>query len=92
MTFVTSKIRWDRRTNLKQASLVNCFSKNPGWADFIEDKNGITIGSKGYFQDMLFYITDKLNLTIGTIESPWDMELLDSSRESSAGTSTSVDR
>ena len=44
---------------------------------FIKDKNGNIIGSWGYYQDLLFYITDWLNLTIETIEHPWSMELLE---------------
>ena len=65
--------RWDRRTNLQQTTFVNCFAYNPGWAEFTKDKSG----TKGYIQDMLFYITDKLNLTIAIIESPWGSKLLD---------------
>ena len=75
MTLITSMNRWDRRTNLQQTTFINCFANNPPWAQFTKNKNGNITGSNGYFQDMLFYITDKLNLTIETIESPWGAEI-----------------
>ena len=77
MTLITSMNRWDRRTNLQQTTFVNCFSTNPPWAHLTKDENDNIVGSNGYYQDILFYITDKLNLTIEIIESPWEMELLD---------------
>ena len=69
--------RWDRRTNLKGATFVNGVSENPGWADFIKDNNGNLIGTEGYYQDMLFYITDHLNLRIETFELPWGSKQLE---------------
>ena len=77
MTLITSINRWDRRTNLQQTKFVNCLSDFPPNAQIIRDKNGGIIGSKGKYQDMLFYMTDKLNLSIEIVESPWDMKLLD---------------
>ena len=59
--------RWDRRTDLKGATLRNCLLDNSYWANFKRDESGNITGSKGYFQDMLFYITEKLNLTIETV-------------------------
>ena len=69
--------RWERRTDLKGASLVNSFWTNEGWSDFIKDNDGNIVGSRGYIQDLLFYITDSLNLTIKTIEYPQPSNLLE---------------
>ena len=69
--------RWERRTDLQGTRFLNCFALNPPSAEFIKDKNGNIIGSKGSFQDRLFYITDRLNLTIETIEAQWVNKLLD---------------
>ena len=78
MTLKMSTNRWDRRTNLQQTTFVNCLYNIPPQAEIIEDKNGNIIGSKGFYQDWLFYITDKLNMTIETIESKsYRMELQD---------------
>ena len=55
------------------ATFVNAVSSNVGittWADFIYDANGTIVGSRGWLQDQLFYITDQLNLTIKTIHIP----------------------
>ena len=65
-----SKNRWDRRTDLKGVTFVNCFATNPGWAEYKRDKNGIITGSFGYFQEMLFYIAKNLNLTFEIVEAP----------------------
>ena len=69
--------RWDRRTNLQQTTFVNCFAYYPLWAEFIKDQDGKITGSKGYFQDKLYYITERLNLTYRTIEAEWGPKLLD---------------
>ena len=79
MSLTKSMNRWDRRTDLQQTTLVNCFCFNPGWAEFIQDANNNTIGSKGYFQDMLFYVTDKLNVTIDIVEAEWAAKLVNGS-------------
>ena len=73
ITFLKSMNRWDRRTNLKGATLTNCLSV----AEFIRDKNGNIIGSKGYYPDKLSLIIDRLNLTVENVKAPWDMELLE---------------
>ena len=73
--------RWDRRTNLHQTTFVNCIAYNPIWAEFKKDNDGNIIGSEGFFQDKLFYITDQLNLTIQIIESPFAAELLENGQE-----------
>ena len=69
--------RWERRTDLQGTKFIDIFSHNPLVAEFIKDKNGNIIGSKGLNQDILSYINDKLNLTIEIRESPWGMKLLD---------------
>ena len=68
--------RWDRRTDLRGATFVNCFASNGRWSEFIRDKNGRITGSEGYFQDMLFYITDAVKLTVETCEVEWGNKLL----------------
>ena len=77
MTLSKSMNRWNRRTNLQQTIFINCLVDYPPWAQLTKDKHGNINGSKGYFQDMVFYITDKLNLTVETKEHPWAMKLLD---------------
>ena len=64
----TSMSRWERRTDLNRATFKNALSYNGYWAHVIKNKNGSIIGSDGWFQEMLFYITDKLNLTLETLE------------------------
>ena len=59
--------RWDRRTDLEGATFKSGVMSN-AWAYFKRDMNGSIVGSEGYFQEMLFFITDKLNLTIETKE------------------------
>ena len=62
--------RWDRRTDLKRANFYNClFFQGNTIAGFIKDKRGKVIGSQGYMQDVLLYITEKLNLSVVTVES-----------------------
>ena len=77
MTLKSRLNRWDRRTNLQGTKIVNCLRHNPPWAQFTKDKNGKIISSKGYYQDLLFYITEKLNLTIETVETSGRIELLE---------------
>ena len=61
--------RWDRRTDLKGANFYNCVYFHTWLAEFIRDKSGKIIGTKGYLQDVLFYVTEKLNLNVVTVES-----------------------
>ena len=77
VTLQQSMNRWDRRIDLKGATFKNCLAENGNWAEFIKDKDGNITGSKGYFQDMLFYITDRLNLTFATVEAQWNVDLLE---------------
>ena len=65
-----SKNRWDRRTDLEGAIFVNSVMNNGLWAKVNKDGNGNIFGSSGYFQDKLFCITDRLNLTLHTKEIP----------------------
>ena len=37
--------------------------------ELVKDDEGKIVGSEGYFQDKLFYMTDRLNLTVKTVES-----------------------
>ena len=70
--------RWERRVDLRGATLVNGFSVSGVWANFRRNENGSVakdgagniVGSQGYFQDMLFYMTDRLHLTVKTLEMP----------------------
>ena len=67
VTFESKMNRWDRRTNLNGAKFVNTLAFYNGFmAYFIYNQNGTIIGSDGWFQEILFYITGKLNLTIET--------------------------
>ena len=75
MTLKKSLNRWDRRSNLHQTSFINCAAYNPGVAEFVTDEDGNIIGTKGYMQDLLFYITDKLNMKIEIIQAQWKNEL-----------------
>ena len=79
ISLTKSMSRWDRRTNLHQTTLVNCFCLNPGWAEFIKDENNNTIGSEGHIQDMLHYVTGKLNVTIEIVEAERAAKLVNGS-------------
>ena len=61
--------RWDRRTDLMGASFINTLQKNGYAADFVYDENNNIIGSKGWDQEVLFYVIRHLNLTVTTRES-----------------------
>ena len=60
----TSMNRWDRRKDLNGATLNNVMIHVEGISELITDKNGNILGSKGYSQDLLFYVTDNLNVTL----------------------------
>lgn len=77
IVLIKSMNRWDRRTNLHRTRFINCIANNPPTAELIKDRNGSIIGSKGPYQDLLYYITDQVNLTVETIEAPWKMKLLE---------------
>ena len=61
--------RWDRRTNLFGAPFINSLSNDAIYGGLTYDKNGNITGSEGWLQDVLFYITDRLNLTVKTIDA-----------------------
>ena len=61
--------RWDRRTDLKGATFVNGLSARK----LVKNTNGDIVGGKFYFQDQLRYITNRLNLTIRTVQTPKEM-------------------
>ena len=62
--------RWERRTDLNAATLINGVTEY-GWAaGLIKDKGGNAIGSRGYYPEMLFLISDGLNLIVKTVEVP----------------------
>ena len=69
MRLFSSMSRWGRRTDLNGAEFVNALhSWTPDASELIKDHDGNIVGSRGYQQEQLFYMTDKLNLTIRTIE------------------------
>ena len=70
--------RWDRRTDLEGATIVNVLANNIGWSEVERDnKTNKIIRTFGYFQDMLFYITDRLNMTIENKQVGWTNKLLE---------------
>ena len=77
MTSQMSLNRWSRRTDLSATTFVNCLCKNPGWTEVKRDKNGKASGSEGYLQDMLFFITDRLNVSVETLEVEWGATLFE---------------
>ena len=71
------KNRWDRRTDLRGAEMVNSLNTLGPWSILLKDVDGNVIGSVGQLQDMIFYITERVNLTIKTVElnlfESWEM-------------------
>lgn len=76
ITFLKGLNRWDRRMDLNGATLNNCATEFAWASGLIKDKSGSIIGSKGYYPEKLFIITDGLNLIVETVECPWNSELL----------------
>ena len=64
------KDRWDRRTDLKGAEIVNSLNTYGPWSVLLKDGDGKVVGSRGEMQDLIFCITDRLNINIKTIEMP----------------------
>ena len=60
--------RWDRRRDLMGAVFRNTLWEFEFWAKFVYDKYGTIIGSRGWFQEKLFYVTEGLNFTIKIVE------------------------
>ena len=76
ISLLASMSRWDRRTDMNGVSFINALNKHGIYSDFIRDENGHITDSRGMFQDQLFYILEKLNVTIEIVEAPWgDSEL-----------------
>ena len=70
------KNRWDRRTDLRGAEIINSLATYGPWSILLKDADGNVLGSKGELQNLIFYITERLNLSIKTIEMPqeqWKM-------------------
>lgn len=76
VTLERSANRWENRIDLEGATILNGLSQNGRFSDFIKDDEGNIVGSRGYFQEKLFYITDRLNLTMITKEIPFSGKLL----------------
>ena len=77
--FKMSMNRWERRTDLQGTIFINCLVHSPPESEFRKDENGSIMGSKGLFQDYLFYITDRLNVSIKTVEAEWEASLINGS-------------
>ena len=70
--------KYDRRTDLKGAAIINGIYKwSMGSADLLRDKKGNLIGSKGYYQDYLFYITEALKLSVEPMEVVYSRVIFD---------------
>ena len=81
-----SKNRWDRRRDLRGATIVNGVIDNSDWAvlETLDSNCSISwdepfpysnctlTGSRGLFQENMFYFTDGLNVTIETVETPYE--------------------
>ena len=72
----TKMNRWDRRTDLMGATFVNTLYEHKvgSSALFIYNSNGTIIGSRGHYQDQLFYILERLNVTIETRDESIEIE------------------
>ena len=74
--FQMCKNRWERRTDLNGAIFVNGLYPKHKWANPIRDQKGNIVGSEGMMQEKLFYFTDRMNMTIKTIEYTNKRQLL----------------
>ena len=68
MRLQNHKNRWDRRTDLRGTEIVNSLATIGPWSILLKDADGNVVGSKGELQELLFHITERLNLSIKTIE------------------------
>ena len=68
--FQSQKNRWERRTDLKQATFINSVMDIGVVVQLIRDGDGKVVRSFGVYQDILFYITEHLNLTVKPEEIP----------------------
>ena len=67
--FVGNINRWDRRVNLKGVIFENSLGDYGYQAHLIKDNNG-ALRSYGWFQDVLFYVTDGLDLAMKIKKNP----------------------
>ena len=67
ITFQNKRNRWDRRNDLNGATLINSLDVED---ELIKNDTGHIVGSTGFFQEKLFYITDGLNMKIETKKMP----------------------
>ena len=65
-----SIIRWERRTDLRGSTIINALAFNGNWANVTLDNEGNVNGSEGFYPEKLFYMTDRLNVTVKTKEEP----------------------
>ena len=72
ISLLASMNRWDRRTDLKGAPFINSVVEYRPNVAFIRDEYGNITGTEGIYQEQLFYITDKLNLTIEIVKVAFD--------------------
>ena len=62
--------RWDRRTDLSGAVIVNNLGNFGSYSRIIRDDKGKVVGSQGELQNLLFFMAETLNATIKTTELP----------------------
>ena len=67
--FQNSINRWDRRIDLKGVTFENSLGESYQ-AKIIRNKNGTIVRTSGWFQDILFYVTDRINLKVMNREIP----------------------
>ena len=67
--YKTWKNRWDRRRDLKGASMVYALF-NPTPTTLIKDEQGNIIGSRGFYPETLLVMTENLNMTTKTVVLP----------------------
>lgn len=66
------KNRWDRRTDLRGAEIVNSLRTFGPWSILLKDADGNVVGSRGQLQDLMFYMAERVNLSIKTTEQIYD--------------------
>ena len=66
------KNRWDRRTDLRGAEIVNSLRTTGPWSILLRDADGNVVGSRGQLQDLMFYMAERVNLSIKAIEEIYD--------------------
>ena len=74
--FQNSMNRWDRRSDLGGVTFLNSILDNGFFSHILRDDANNINGSSGFFQDILYDITEKVNLTVNTTEiphEPWEM-------------------